>query len=233
MTASLLGNTTSSGTNISTPITLAHSPGGSPQGVLITVEERPTAADNISGVTYGGVSIPEVTGFADDSPVLGTTAEGHAIHVFFLGSGVPSGDQDAVITPSAQGGRLCTVTTFSAAEDLEVEELELLVDTITASPSATLGLNGEECIVLAAWGSGRSAVGNISPLTDWSQEAEFDLGSSVAGLYSYDIVGTTDATVGYSASSDDVTLVGIAIKESAGGGVDPVPPLRRRKLMGY
>lgn len=217
MTVSILGTTTFSGTNISTPITVSHT-ATNPKGVLILVNQRAPATDSIGSVTYGGVAVPEVTGTTTDSPILTTNAEPYALHYFFLGSGVPSGTQDAVITPTAQAGRLVTVMTFDGANDLEVNDLELLLDTVAANPSATFALNSIESLVVETWGSGWSAVGNVAPLTGWTEQSEFDLGANVSGVYSYDTIGTSDVTCGYSASSDDVSLAAISITEVTGGG---------------
>lgn len=211
-----------SGTNVSTGITINHAHSGTPKGVLVTIIERAPTGDRISGVTYGGEDLVEVTsGVTTASPIIYTNAEPFTIHYFFLGSGVPAGTQDAVISPSASGGRLCVVTTFDGAADLEINDLESLADTSETDPAYTFGLGGTESLVLVGFGSGYSAVGNISPYTGWSEQAEFDLGSSVAGLYSYDTIGTSDPTdCGYNTvGSDDVSLSAIAINEISGGAI--------------
>ena len=209
-----------SGTNVSTGIDISHAHVGTPKGVLVTIIERAPTGDRISGVTYGGEDLVEVTsGVTTASPIIYTNAEPFTIHYFFLGSGVPAGTQTATISPSSSGGRMCVVTTFDGAADLEINDLESLADNSGTDPSYTFGLGSVESLVLIGFGSGYSAVGNVSPYTGWSQEAEFDLGSSVAGVYSYDTVGTSDPTnCGYNTSgSDDVSLSAIAINEIAGG----------------
>jgi len=209
-----------SGTNVSTGIDISHAHVGTPKGVLVTIIERAPTGDRISGVTYGGESLVEVTtGVTTASPIIYTNAEPFTIHYFFLGTSVPAGTQTATISPSSAGGRLCVVTTFDGAADLEINDLESLADTSEADPSYTFGLGGTESLVMIGFGSGYSAVGNVSPYTGWSEEAEFDLGSSVAGVYSYDTVGTSDPTdCGYNTSgADDVSLSAIAINEISGG----------------
>ena len=233
MTVSILGTTTDTAANSSADMTISHT-ATNPKGVLgICIDRTPT--DTTTAFTYGGASIPEVTsGVTSASPVISTVTEAACISVFFLGSGVASGTQDGVFSFSGTSGRHGIVMTFDGAEDLEINDIELLVDTVTANPSASFGLGGTESVVVEAWFSGRSAVGNINPNTGWTEEAEWDLGAAVSGVYSYDTIGTADVTCGYTAASDDVSLVGIAINEAVGGGGgDPVPPLRRRRLMGY
>ncbi|HUW56670.1 MAG TPA: hypothetical protein VMZ92_08550, partial [Planctomycetota bacterium] len=62
-----------------------HTPSGTPRGVVVWTVSA--SGDNCSNVTYGGVSMTEVTG----SPNNKSSGEGIRVQCFFLGSGLGTG----------------------------------------------------------------------------------------------------------------------------------------------
>src|SRR3989344_6450108 len=65
-----------------------HTPAGTPRGVLVFVFTN-DSVDNTSSVTYGGVTMTEVSG----GLAVDTAGEKSRIETFFLGSSVPTGAQ--------------------------------------------------------------------------------------------------------------------------------------------
>lgn len=216
-------------TNVNTSDTVSHVPVGTPRGILVVVVQRATLDDTITGITYGGTAMVEMTG----SPYIGTNSEAAVIYAYFLGSSVPTGTQDAVLSYSAQRGRHIGIFSLTGAADLEENAIEQLFDVESQDdPSATFAIDSVESFVMEAFMSGASAIGNVSPNTGWTAESEGDLGSLVSGIYSYDTIGTADVTVGYTSSfAENVHLVAVAISEVVGGGPTSIAPLRRR-IMG-
>jgi hypothetical protein len=81
-----------------------------------------------------------------------------------------------------------------------------------------LSLGGASCFCAEGGHSGVSAVGSITPFSNWTSSAEYDYGATCGYMYKYDVIGTTDVTFGVTQSSDDYNIFGIAIKESAAAG---------------
>ena len=212
---------TSSLTFQGTTITVGHTPSGTPRGVLVLIVEDGPAADGITGITYGGSTLTEMT----NSPFVGTNSEAGTLHAYFLGVSVPSGTQNAVITPSSSLRRLCSVITLTGADDLEENIVSQLLDQNGgASPTANLALSGVESFVVQSWISGRPSVGDVTPLSGWTDRGEGDFQANTGGVYTYDTIGTADVTCGYTSSTDNAQLLGVAINEVAGGGGGTILP---------
>lgn len=200
-----------------TDITISHTPVGTPRGALLLTVQGDTSDDTIDGATYGGTSMTEMTG----SPYITTGSEPATIYAYLLGSSVSTGTQDCVIDVDGTSRRRQSgIITVTGAADIEENQLTLLVESDAQDdPSGTLALNSTESFVCQAFMSGLSAVGNVSPLTDWTDQLEGDFGSQVGCIYTYDTIGSSDVTCGYTSSAaDNVYLLGVAINEAAGGG---------------
>jgi len=193
-----------------------HTPVGTPKGVLIWVISDCNnlgAVDEISTVTYGGVSCTEVTG----SPsVFDSSSDDSTVHCFHLGSGIPTGAQTVAVTATASVGInavYCVTTTASA--NTEVVDTTVITGT-TANPSGTLSLGGVSCFCAQGWAWGGATPGN-TPLANWTERQEYDFGTAQAGLTTYTTIGTADVTFGNTCVADQFNYIAIAIRESAGG----------------
>jgi hypothetical protein len=203
-----------------------HTPVGTPKGVVVFVIENegiavkdPTFPDQVSSVTYGGVSMTE----AASSPNLAAsaTAEDCAMHCFVLTSGIPSGAQTVSVTSSASTGitDICCVTVTSAGNTSVVNTLTY--DGVGANPASTLTLSGNTCLVMEGVFSGQAAVTGITPPTGWSSTREYDTGSEQHAVYVYDTVGSSDVSTGFTQTSDDYKVFAIALKEVLSGSFAP------------
>src|SRR3990172_6799796 len=119
-----------------------HTPVGTPRGVLVFVVAN-AGGDEVTGVTYGGTSMVEVSG----SPAQKTGGEPGQVYCFFLGSNVPSGQQTVVISVDATGTtKTARCITVTAATNVVVRDTDATINTNAASdPSATLSLGGLSC----------------------------------------------------------------------------------------
>ena len=202
---------------VSGSYSVSHTPVGTPAAVCVSIIHA-RGAGGMSGVTYGGVTVPLTSISPYLSSVSGEPAD---IHTYFLGSGVPAGTQSASISATGAAGRYTHVMTLTAGADVEINQASQLLDTAgTVNPSATLALNSTTSFVYQVFMSGSSSTANPSPLTNWTDRGEGDLGSLVSGVYTYDIDDDVDVSCGYTnGQNEDVLLAGIALNEIVVAGL--------------
>lgn len=196
-----------------------HTPVGTPAGVIVFVTQI-AGGDEVTGVTYGGVAMTEVTG----SPNLKATGEPGAVYGYFLGSSIPTGAQTVTVTVDATGTNKAAVAiTITAAANTTVQDTDVSINSDAATnPSATLALGGNTCFCAEGFFSGINAVGNVTPFADWTSRYEFDFTSQIGGVYTYDTIAAVDVTMGWTQTSEDAIAIGVAVTESA--VVPPVAP---------
>ncbi len=107
---------TSTGSSNEDSFSWTHSPGGTPRGVLVFVNTL-SATKTVTSVTYGGVSMNEIT----EATALDSVAEPGRIDTFFLGTSIPTGDQTIVINRTNNSNVMyASVATMSGSSDTEV-----------------------------------------------------------------------------------------------------------------
>lgn len=214
------------GTTFTGDTNWTHTPVGTPRGVwVIIVNVTVSGTDEITGVTYGGVAMAEVAAI---SPRYKSSGEAMGQSIFFLGSGIPTGPQTiAVDTSGATVTKAAFARTVTAAADTEIIDTAFWSSDSLANPSDTLNLGGRSAYCILAFSSGQNAVTGITPLTNWTATYETDLGNFVAGGYTYDIVGTSNVTVGWTQTAEDALGFAIAVAEV----VPPSAGNRRRRLL--
>lgn len=195
-----------------------HIPSGTPRAVLVLIVQTGGTGDEVTGVTYGGVAMTEVS----VSPLLKATNEEGAVYAYFLGSSIPANQQTVVATcDPATGGspKAGNIFTLTANTDTEIVDAKTIgpLDA-AADPSVTLSLGGRTSWCAIGFHSGQASAGGISPNTDWSVGKEFDFGNQNSGFYYYDIVGTTDVSAGWIQTEEDATAIAVAISEAQAGG---------------
>jgi hypothetical protein len=176
--------------------------------------------DVVDGVTYGGVAMSEVA----LSPLLKATGETGDIYGYFLGSSVPQGTQEIIVDVNAAGTKQAGCYTVTAAQDASVVDTTTISQDSGANPSGTLSLGGISCFCAEAFLSGLAdVVASCTPPTGWTTSLETDAGAKGFCWYKYDTIGTADVTIGYTATTDDCVLLGVAIRENAAGGATQPP----------
>lgn len=186
-----------------------HTPTGTPAGVIVITSERFDFI-GVTAVTYGGTSMTEITG----SPHQHTTGETGQVTVWFLGSSVPTGAQTVAVTGGAIQRAMVSYT-MSASGDMVIQDTDATINSDSVlEPSATLSLGSNNCFCAFGWGSGRT--GSLTPLTDWTVDQSLIFSSQIGAVSSYDIIDSTDVTMGWSqGTADDAFALGIAIREDA------------------
>lgn len=198
-----------------TTFSWTHTPVGTPRGVTVFIVQDISGVDQITGVTYGGVAMTEIA----LSPLLKTGGEPAVTYGYHLGSAIPTGAQTVAVTVSGgTDAKRAVCVSVTAAGDTEVQDTTTIQSNALTDPSGTLSLGAVSCFCWEAFYSGLGSAGGITPLTGWTSRDEHDFGVDMAGFYTYDTVGTADVTIGYTASSDDCNLIGVAIKETVPAG---------------
>ncbi len=195
-------------------LTWDHNPVGTPRGVLVYVVEV-AATDGVTGVTYGGTSMTEVAGSPNECDTAGTDG---VVHCFFLGSSVPTDDPaEIVVSISGSITRQAGAITATAVGDTEVVDGDGSICSISLeNPSVTLSLASRTCFASIGFSSGRDSAAGITPLTSWTGQLEEDFGTQVAGFYTYDTIGSSDVTAGWTQGGDGAAMIAVAISESSG-----------------
>jgi hypothetical protein len=192
-----------------------HTPVGTPRGVLvwIVMTAYTPSGTNAVSCTYGGVDM------GSPVEVIKTTGEVGSVCFYFLGSSIPTGAQtvtfDKLASCTAFGGCI----SLTGAANTEIVDSDNTINSDAAvNPSVTLSLSGRTCFAGIGFFSGQGADTGVTPLSSWTSRAEHDFTPSVAGVYSYDTIGSSDVTAGWTQTSDDAFAVAVAVSEVAAGG---------------
>lgn len=205
-------NATAGGGNLS----WTHTPVGTPRGVVVLIAGD-TGADDVTGVTYGGVAMTEVTG----SPNVKAAVEAGGTYVYFLGASIPTGPQTVTVTVSG-GQHLASAVSLTASDDTEIVDTDATINSdSSANPSATLPLGARTCWCGEALFSGQNAVTGITPLSGWTSVQEVDIGTECGAVYRYNTIDSTDVTMGWTQTAEDAVSLGVAVSEIVVGGGQP------------
>ena len=189
-------------------------PVGTVRGVVVYVVID-GANVGISAVTAGGAALTETA----DSPTTKLTGEAGSSHCFFLGSSIPAGTLTIAIDTTLGTEVICAVAvTLTADQDTSVVDTSALTSDLDDDPAVTLSLGSVSSFCMLGALSGQNNPASVTPLTNWTSRLENDFGVSNGVVYTYDTIGTTDVTAGYTAANDDVILHAVAIRENAAPG---------------
>jgi hypothetical protein len=193
-----------------------HTPVGTPAGILvwIVMTGYTPSGTNAVSCTYGGVDM--------GSPVaeaIKATGEVGSVVFYFLNTGIPTGAQTVTFDPVASAVKFGGAISLTGAADLEVVDSDATINTDSGTnPSVTLSLGSRTSFAAIGFFSGIGVDTGITPLTSWTSRAEHDFGASTAGVYTYDTIGTSDVTAGWTQAADDAIAVAVAVSEEVAGG---------------
>lgn len=199
------------------PFTIDHTPVGTPRAVIMfTGQSGGGGGDRITGaVTYGGVAMTRVPtdGFAAD-----TAGETGAAYCYFLGSGIPTGTQTVSIDHNAgPGSKWTVIISCTAGGDTEIV-VSAKDEGDQANPSAALDTVAVEALRYAIIFSGHDGIANVTPLTGMTAVHDVDYGTQVSRVDRETTASTGSFTIGWTATSEDVAAIYIAVQEVAVGG---------------
>jgi len=213
---------TASSNTATSQLSWTHTPVGTPRGVSVLVVQNVGATDEVTGVTYGGTALSEITG----SPLLHTTgAEDSALYGYHLGASVPTGAQVVNVNVNATGSTKRAVScTVTADADTVVESTATLDSGGVANPSVTLSLGPVRTFIFGALHSGQGAIGGIAAGANYTELFEGDFGAQTAAWERRTAIaeGPNDVIVTWTATSEEAGVIALAVRQSFG---DPVTRL--------
>jgi hypothetical protein len=192
-------------------LTWTHTPVGTPRGVLVWIVQ--------TGATFSGTNAVSCSYGATDmgSPVaelIKTSGEVCTVTLYFLGSSVPTGAQTVTFDPVASATKFGGSITLTGNTDLEIVDTDSTISSDSSSnPSVTLGLTGRTSFAAIGFFSGIGVDTGITPLTSWTARAEHDFTPSMAGVYTYDTISSSDVTAGWTQAADDAVAIATAVSE--------------------
>lgn len=195
-------------------VSYTHTPIGTPRGVVVYVISA-QGSDNVTGVTYGGVAMTEVTGSPNSNATLPAT-----VYAYFLGSGIPTGAQTVLVSTTGSVNKSAHTITITASADTELVNAATINVDSQANPSVSVSLTGRTSFVSIGIASGQNAVNGITPLTNWTARNEADIGAQTTAIYTYDIIGATDVTAGWTQTADVALAITSAVAEISGAAAD-------------
>ena len=185
-----------------------HTPVGTPRAVIVYTTTG--GASDVTAVSYGGVAMTQMTGSPNN---LSSGTEQGNVTGWFLGASIPTGAQSVQVTSGA-ATKIAYCNTLTGAADTEIVDVDATINsTSQANPSVVLSLGGRTCFASICVYSGQDAAGSVTPLTSWTSRNETDLGAQILAYYTYDTVGSTDVTSGWTQAADDALAITAAISE--------------------
>ena len=194
-------------------LTWKYTPVGTPKGILVFVaQDTAGGADQVTGVTYGGSAMTEVTG----SPVLHSTGEPGAAYAYFLGSSVPTGVHMVQVSVSGAASKRGAAIGLTAVGNTQIVTTATVSSDSLANPSLSLSVSSFACFSAIGFHSGSNATSSHTVFTNWNKiNAGNDWGTKTGGWMKHLLVTTQDHNAGYTAAADDVALIAVAVRDSA------------------
>lgn len=235
---SSLGSSSTSGSSFN----WNHTPSGTPKGVVVFTFTNANA-DDATDVTYGGVTMTAVSG----GRAVDTAGEPGDCKVWFLGSGVPTGMQNIVVTRNTSGNGMTGIAlTVTSSQDSDIHTAGIVLaqeDQVLSEKSPTDGNSGTgNSLYVAGTFSGCNSFQTtlftslpspsvLYPGGNSTWRAGFDFGTTVCGVVTRTNVGTGAQAVGFVTGltpTEDVAAVHFAIKDVAGA-----PATAIKDIIGY
>lgn len=217
--ASSESHTGTTGSTSETSYSWTHTPVGTPAGIVVFVHRA--GGDSINpSVTWGGVTIPAVTGgVAND-----TAGEQGQTTAFFLGNAatIAGRSGDSVVVSRTSNGSIsyATALTVTAGGDTAVYEAGIVLlqeDGTLAEQSVTDNSPGTNSLRVAGLYSGLQTGPSAGANSTMAQS--IDLGGTWCGLVYETTPGQGSRSIGFSSgTTDDTAAVHFAIYEVGGGG---------------
>jgi hypothetical protein len=204
-----------------------HTPGGTPKGVVVFTFVNANA-DDATAVTYGGVSLTAVTG----GRAVDTAGEPGDCKVWFLGSGVPTGTQNIVVTRNNNANEMTGIAiTVTSSQDSDIHTAGIVLaegDQGLTEKSPTDGNSGTGdslyvagtfcgCDSFQTTAPSSPTPGFLYPGNNSTWRSGFDFLNTVCGVVTRTTTGTGAKAVGFISSNDDTAAVHFAIKDVVAG----------------
>ena len=202
--------TTGSYTTTGAQTALSHAASPNARAAVVCITQTGSAADQVSGVTYGGAAMARLR-FDSESTEAGAT------YVYWL-DGIAAGTQDVVLTTSGSNIKKMVVSTMtaSAGASVAVAGHDTGTSASVSNPSWTISgltaaskLEAYECIH-----SGLQTM-TTTPAASWTLQESLDEGATGRGFARQSVAssGTTLASGWTAATADDFVGSSVAFIE--------------------
>lgn len=187
-----------------------HTQTGTPQGLIVFVFVLNSATATATSVTYGGTSVPALSGGSTSD----TAGEPGRIDTYFLGSGLPTGNQTVVVNRTNNTNQMYAVAaTVTANYNTEATGIALLSgDGTLTEQSVTDNWPGAFSLRYAGTYTGLQAMPTAGANSTLLHD--IDAGNFGASFVRETTAGQGPRNVGFSsATTDDRAAVHLAIRE--------------------
>jgi hypothetical protein len=203
-------------TGTTNPQTWTHVPSGTAKAIVVAIVHGTSSTDHVSAVTYGGVAMTRKIRATD------TVTEPGAAELWFLGTGIPTGNQtvSASLNTNTTDDMHFVSMSFGAPGDTTAFVTGSVSEN-QADPSVTLAYGGRTAIAVAALYGGGATSAAFTPNGNCTTVQTFNIGASAfySSVIRQTTAGTADFAIGGTAVSDDVAFVALALSEIASIGV--------------
>ena len=201
-------HTGTTGSTNQTSFSWTHVQSGTPQGVLVFVHTI-SASNFITSVTYGGIALTRI----DGAVAIDAVTEPGRTDLFFLGSGLGTGNQTITVTRTNNATIMyASAATVTAAADVNVTGIQIEENNQALAPVAvddgTPGANSVRYAAAYYGGASPAPAGTGSTLL-----TSIDLGAFGNSMVRETTAGQGARNVGFTAASDDVAVVYVAVRE--------------------
>lgn len=189
-------------------ISFTHTPTATPSGIIVFITNTITEFNRVGTVTYGS-PLTLVTSVADSAGEKMNTS------AYFLGSGVPSGAQTVTVTYSGAGSDRQVINVITVGNASNSAMAVQNYDTIggdTANPQIALTTGGNNCMALCQIGSGFDSLGSLTALGTMTSINSYDDGAKTTYTDRQTTSSTSNFTIGYTGTIDDVAMVALNVK---------------------
>lgn len=188
-----------------------HTPAGTPKGVVVVIAQgNSSQADQVAGVTYGGVAMSRIQ-FTGD----GGGSEAGASYLYFLGSGIPTGSQTVAIdltSPSQNFAAWCYTVTTDGGRDAEVAASGVFSSGTASNPDVTLDPPDDfDGVMHTVIFSGQSTP-DIAIAAPWTNTTVIEPGAYGLRAAHRAFAGAS-LTVTWSMGGDDSAVCAVAVDE--------------------
>ncbi len=194
------------------PHTWTHTPALlKPKGIVVSIV-HPTSTDRVTAVTYGGVAMSRIE-FAQD-----TADEAGAAYAYFLGSGIPEGDQTVSVTHDGNSAvKKAASYSIVGGNDTEVAASGV-VEENAANPAVAIDSGADDAVRYAGVFSGKGNPANVTAFATFTEFAANDFGANVTKQEYTATPASGSVSTGFTIATDDVALVALGVREVSAVG---------------
>lgn len=194
-------------------ISWTHTPVGTPKGAVVVICQE-ASADDIDGVTYGGVAMTRI------KREVKSAAEAGCVYIYFLGDSLGTGGKTVTVTaPSSNDW--CAVC-FTVTADAATTEAPVTAGSQSdseANPSLSISPTAAAVICYGIVSGLAAPVSTVE--TGSTHVGMSDFGADSAMWARKTVGGAGATTIGYTAAADDVIQAACAVQEVAAAGGHP------------